>query len=406
LSLRSLLRRYGSVFVLALALLAGWAFWRARALDALLRTLRIGSEAGGAAAKLVGLRRGLTEVTAERAELELEPGVRVEAAGVRIVRPLFSKPSVSVDAARVTLGGAPMVAWERWARASAWSEAPVSIRRLTVRHEDGGLPAIDFSDVVRTPQAGAELLQSARLTIGQKSWSDVAFAMRRRGAVLEFTLGKAPPPEQRVTIKHVMSDGAASEWMLNVPYQPVVPLLAPLGVAPSTASGGAKATGVVSIIVPEAAERRPFGNLRVVVDDWPQPSWPEVSSLVGRSGSFGVSLLYRGDGRTWTLPRIEVSTGLFTLSGTGSMTWSEPLELAAELRGSRSCDELGTHLPSSSYRDRVRAYVAQRPASRGSERAELALSLSMNAGADGKLTMVFRLAPGCGLNELVGASAF
>jgi len=282
----------------------------------------------------------------------------------------------------------------------------VSIRRLSVRYEDGSLPAIDLAGVVRKSVAGAELLQTAQLKIGQKSWSDVPFTIRRHAAVLEVELGKAPSPEQQVTLKHVISDGTGSEWVLNVPYQAVVPLLGPLGLAASTGSGGAKATGVVSIIVPEAAERRPFGNLRFVVDDWPQPAWPEVSSLVGRSGSFGIGLLYRGDGRTWTLPRIEVSAGLFTLSGTGVMTWSERLELAAELRGSRSCDELATHLPASSYRDRVRAYVAQRPASRGSERAELGLRLRMSAGADGKLTMDFRLAPACGLNELVGASAF
>lgn len=354
----------------------------------------------------MGLRRGPFEVTAERAALELEPGVAVEAVGVRIVRPLFSKPYVSVDSARLTLGGVPTLAWERWTRAAAWSKAPVSIRRLSVRYEDRSLPAIDFSGVVRKPRAGAELLQSAQLKIAQKSWSDVPFTIRRRGAVLEFELVKAPSPAQQVTVKHVMSDGTGSEWVLNVPYQSVAPLLGPLGLTSSMPSGGAKATGVVSIIVPEAAERRPFGNLRFVVDDWPQPAWPEVSSLVGRSGSFGVSLLYTGDGRTWTLPRIEVSAGLFTLAGAGALTWSERLELAAELRGSRSCDELANHLPASSYRDRVRAYVAERPAARGSERAELGLSLSMNAGAERKLTMVFRLAPACGLKELVGASAF
>lgn len=407
-------RRWAVLGALVLLALAGGVAWRGYQLDALMRTLGVDASDAGAPLTVTSQRVGLLEVTAERARLELGPGIVVEASGVRVVRPLLSRPFAVVDHATLTVRGPPADAWERWAAVSSRSNRPVAIRHLTLKYDDSAAPAVTLAGVVREHVGEDERLRSADLRVGQKTWSGASLKLGKRAGGLQLELGEAAVPEQQVALKHVPSDGAA-EWLLNIPYQPLAPLLPALGVGRSVADGRAKATGVLSIVVPDDAQRKIFGNLRLVVDDWAQPPWPEASALVGKSGSFAARLQYTGDGHTWTLPRVDVSAALFTLSGTGTLTWGEQLALTADLKGSRTCSELGAHLAPSSYRERVHAYLAERvpsvapfdssrASSRSQARAELRLRVTMRSGHDGQLQLDWHLTPACGLDELTGQS--
>jgi hypothetical protein len=204
----------------------------------------------------------------------------------------------------------------------------------------------------------------------------VAFSVTAKSRALEVLLGP------RITARYLASDGRAAEWLLQVPRQPF---------------GGdpARITGTFTWIVPEDPAVASRGSFHFVVDDWPQPPWPDARALVGRSGSVSAGVVLSSDPATLRLERLKLETGLFPLDGTGSVTLAEHPEIHLEAKGRRACTELAQALPSSRYRDVIAAYEA-----RDGEFVELSVRVAISTRDGLKPRFDWRLSKGCGLEEL------
>jgi hypothetical protein len=99
--------------------------------------------------------------------------------------------------------------------------------------------------------------------------------------------------------------------------------------------------------------------------------------------------------------RVEVAAGLFSLVGNGQLSFGEPNRLTFDAQGELSCARLLAHLPASSYRDRVQAYLReQREDSANETSVRLALAVRAEAPRGPALRFRWHLHAGCGLSEM------
>ncbi len=325
-------------------------------------------------------------------------------------------PELSVAIGTLELGGLP---WHRSNRAQGvvirahapldtlWAEA----RRLAATVD------LDVTDarLEYTDTSGRKLrADGATFALGQRrdhlhaqslhalgaTFRDVHVWASRPATVLELRLAREEEDPKAPTLTLASRSGEAVEWALDIPSQTFPQWANRIGLGFDETWSSAVFVGVGSLIVPESSARPARGDFRFTIDNWHRPSWPQAALLTGRSGAVALRLL-PGPGATHAITRVEVAAGLFSLVGTGQLSFGQPNRLNFDAQGELACERLLAHLPASGYRDLVQAHLAQRPQG-AVNGTSVRLALAVRAEAPSLLPLSFRwhLHPGCGLPEM------
>ncbi|MGC4088160.1 MAG: hypothetical protein QM756_09720 [Polyangiaceae bacterium] len=238
---------------------------------------------------------------------------------------------------------------------------------------------------------------SARsLRVGATEFSDVAFTLSKPQSVVQARLGPDRGDQRALELAFVPSPGEGWEWTLNVPSQPFPEFAQRTGIALDPDFAQAKLAAVGSFVIPESDRAFSRANLRVVIDGWRRPAWPDSAALTGASGALAIRLA-PAPGTVWNAPSVEVEAGLFSLQGSGELALGPAARLRWHASGRRRCSELEQNLAPSVYREQVRAYLGQNGAH--DESIELALTALVSIGAKPELRFRWHLSAACGIAE-------
>jgi hypothetical protein len=323
---------------------------------------------------------------------------------------------LSIRIARVELGRFP---WQRSSRAhgvviratgpleSAWEEArrlvaPAEMEVMDVRLEYTEASGRKLSAEAASLESGLERdhLRVASLRAFGATFRDLHVWASRAGAALELRLAPDANDSRAPKLSVTRSAGEGVEWALDVPSQPFSDWANRIGLNVDEPWTDAVFVSVGSVVVPDSPAHGARANFRFTVDNWHLPNWPEARLLTGRSGAVALRIS-PGPDATHAITRVEVAAGLFSLVGSGQLSFGEPNRLTFGAQGSLSCARLLAHLPASGYRDRVRAYLDEGGQDTASE-ASVRLELAVRAEAPRGLPLQFRwhLHAGCGLSEM------
>ena len=325
-------------------------------------------------------------------------------------------PNVSVGVARLELGFFP---WQRGSRAQGvvirarapldtfWEDA----RRFTVPAEIEVMNArIEYTDVERgkliADDVSFELgtrrdhLHAQSLHAFGTTFHDLHLWASRPSTVLEIQLAQRPEDSKAPKLNLTRSAGQGVEWTLDIPSQPFSEWANRIGLKVDETWAAAVFVGTGSVIVPDSQAQSARADLRFTVDNWHCPSWPEARLLTGRSGAVALRVS-PGPDATHEITRVEIAAGLFSLVGTGRLSFGEPNRLMFDAQGELSCAHLLAHLPASGYRDRVQAYLREHREHSASEaRVRLELAVRAEAPRGAALKFHWYLHAGCGLSEM------
>lgn len=357
---------------------------RGGASQATVEQFRADLRARGAELFIEQLDRGALTDVLGGVRLKFGGEVTLEAPEARVSHRPFGPPLIRVPSARLVLRGDPLTSFSRLRGFLSDPVAGISLGDMSVDYRHRSVGHWDLDGVKRSAAEGSFTADQARF--GSVRWPNPSFSVTAKDHALEVRVGGADATP-RATAKYLSGDERAAEWIVTVPNQA-------LG-----AFGGdtSRISGTLSWVVPSNPTLPPRGGFRFVMDQWQQPPWPEAKVLTGSSGAVAAVLLPAADGASLRLDRVEVAAALFTLEGSGSVTFSGEPELRFEAKGQRTCSELAEHLAPSRYRDQVRAKLEQ-----GVEPGwvELELRAQVRLGEGGSSSFRWHLKPGCGLAEL------
>jgi hypothetical protein len=324
-------------------------------------------------------------------------------------------PNLSVGIARVELGFFP---WQRTSRAygvvirarapldTFWEEArrfvvPADLEVMDARLEytDASGRPLRAHGASFEPGSQRDHLHVQSLQALGATFRDVHLWASRPSSALEIRLAREPEDAKAPELKVTRSAGQGVEWTLDIPSQPFSEWASRIGLSIDETWADAVFVSIGSVIVPDSPARPATANFRFTVDNWHRPSWPEAQLLTGRSGAVALRLS-PGPDAAHAITRVEVTAGLFSLVGSGQLSFGEPNRLTFHAQGELTCARLLAQLPASGYRDRVQAYLSehrQEPANETSVRLELAVRAEAPRGLP--LTFRWHLHAGCGLPD-------
>lgn len=300
----------------------------------------------------------------------------------------------------LTVQGPPMVVWERWNGTHDWAQLPLAIQQLSLEYSDKSSGHVLANGVtVRRNSHGWEL-EAKTLFFNRAAWSDVALTIDRPKTALIVQVQDKQHQTKPIELRYVRSDAAAAEWFVDIPMRPLTALLSGLSV--TSTHERARVSGVVTIVMPDDLSRTQVANGQFILDNWFIPNWPEAKVIAGNSGSIGIRMNSTPGDPSWTIGRVEVAAGLFTLLGNGRIAWGTTPSAQFSAKGQLNCAQLSANLPDSTYRTRIRDYLLAAPGTkrgtREGEHVELSLAMALAVGQAG--TVSWHLTQGCGLSEL------
>lgn len=324
-------------------------------------------------------------------------------------------PNLSVDVARVELGFFP---WQRVSRAHGVvirSQAPLDTfweeaRRLAVpsdlevvnadlEYADASRGKLIANDISFEPGTGRDHLHVRSLHAFGTTFRDVHLWASRPNTVLEILLAREGEDSKAPKLHVTRSPGEGVEWALDIPSQPFSEWAKRIGLEIDQTWAEALFVGTGSLIAPDSPTLSTRADFRFTIDNWHLPSWPEARLLTGRSGAVALRIS-PGPGATHTISRVEIAAGLFSLVGQGQLSFGAPNGLSFDAQGNLSCARLCAHLPASSYRDRVQAYLREHREDSADETSVLELAVRAEAPRGPPLVFRWHLHAGCGLPEM------
>lgn len=293
---------------------------------------------------------------------------------------------------------------------TAWHEVrsltiPADLKVMDARLEytETSGTKLSAEGVAFQPGLERDHLHAQSLSAFGTTFRDVHLWASRPSTALEIRLTNDSNDAKAPKLNVTRSPGQGVEWALDIPSEPFAERASRMGLRLDETWQAAVFVGVGSLIVPDSPASAARANFRFTIDNWHRPSWPEAALLTGRSGA--VALRFApGHGATHAITRVEVAAGLFSLLGTGQLTFGEQNSLTFDAQGELGCARLLAHLPASRHRDRVQAYISEQ----GEDAANIAsvrLELSVVAEAPSPRPLRFRwhLHAGCGLAEMTEA---
>ena len=353
------------------------------------------------------MRMGLTVVPADALakldethrydfEVRTRQGMLVALHGV-VVRSSGGQRGILVERAQFTLKGSLSEAFDEWRFIVQSSSLPVEIARADVEYADRLLSRVSLKDVKLTAVESGYAVRAEEFRVGPKHWHDVTFTVEKPKTVVLFHFAGVKTGGRPFELRYVPTPGVATEWILEIPSQPLRVLDFP-GISTLPC---ARATGVLSLVVPENAQLKMRGRLQSVADDCQGPNWPESSALFGGSIAVALSVVPDEDHSVWNLPSVEFTSSMFELRGKGRFVLQEEPELTWTATGSRSCAQLLANLSPSRYLNQVKAFINAKKGADAAERAQV--TLSMQAKVRGSATLdrnlTWHLSGNCGIED-------
>lgn len=396
----------------AIALLAcGLLGWRVRERNEFRKLLQARATARGASLHFGEAHDSMFGESIKRARFDLGSEVSITLERATLRQRLLAAPVLAVDSAHIVLNGSPAALWNRWATTAAWRDVPITFAQSTVEYRDPSVGHVSLANA-KFERRGEELLVTAsRLTFNGQPWNDVTLAIAQPKTTVRIGIGEATQPASQVELRYVPSQSNAAEWMLNIPSQSLGSLLERLGAGKAPQTDRSRVAGTLTAVVFDDATKPTRANLQLIIDHWFVPAWPEATAFTGRSGSIGAHLEPGPDANTWMLTRVEASAAIFSLKGKGTLTVGDPSRFTFVASGTRNCAQLAAHLPTSVYREQVRAYLERAkhspttPTNPEEQTVELRLSAELSLGTNGQKKFVWHLSAACGLAELHGEGA-
>jgi hypothetical protein len=326
-------------------------------------------------------------------------------------------PSLSVGIAWVELGSFP---WQRTNRAHGvvvrahapldtfWEEArrfvvPADLEVVDARLEytDVSGRKVSADGASFEPGSRRDHLHVQSLHAFGTTFRDVHLWTSRPRTALEIRLAREAEDLRAPKLNVSRSPGEGVEWTLDIPSQPFSQWANRIGLSIDETWGEAVVVSIGSVIVPDSPTRPAGANFRFTVDNWHRPIWPEGALLTGRSGAVALRIA-PGPDAVLPITRVEVTAGLFSLVGSGQLSFGQPSRLTFGAQGELTCARLLAHLPASNYRNRVEAYLGEHRQDSATE-PSVRLALTVRAEAPRGLPLEFRwhLHAGCGLSEMI-----
>jgi hypothetical protein len=370
------------------------AAWLANARSAgwLIETSRV--EPGVLSTKLRQLR-------VKRADVA---GLEATASNLVVPSSLLGHARLSTESLRLTFTGEPSAVFDAL-QSTQWSW--VAPRSVALEYAHPLLGRVVLEGATSSANGARRDLHADSVRIGTTTWHDVSLAVQRRNRLLELGVGSGPIPEARIHFGYFPPSRGASQWTLTIVHQPARSFGQQLGWDPGVAFEPSFIGGTVALVVPERPGLEPRGSIQAVIDNWPKPEWPDADALFGSTASFFARVEPAADRRVWNLPEVDLSQALFSLKGTGRLTFGSPPSLLFDLSGARSCAQLESNLPASSYADQVKRYLATCPPgtapsacdARRREQVTVRVQLAAVDLAKSVHRVAWHLEAGCGLTE-------
>ena len=347
-------------------------------------------------------------------------------------------PDVTIEHVHIALEATALPQLEELARSPFWRQLTATWGHLSVTFANRLVGHLDLDDVRVDGTArpgsidggsadgqapGAPLsLVAGKVTLGERSWSDVALSLARRNQMLEIPLGDASTARAPLVVRTFPTQGGITRWVLALAHRPATELASAVGWAPGGVPSGLRLGGSLTFNVPDDAHQPITGRVDLVSDGWPAPDVPEGAAFMGRTVAFGARIEPARDRTQARLAHLQLATSTFTLSGSGSLALGADPRLALDVEGSLTCAQMRGNLPPSDARAAVLDFVAGNAGSRGGgdarpprtkperDRQTVALRVQIDAAltdarADAR-HLAMKLAPGCGLAGFtVGAFA-
>jgi hypothetical protein len=310
----------------------------------------------------------------------------------------------------VTAGGCASI-WSTYRRhktveelqrfAANYPPLNLSVREQHLTFSNRALGRAELTDTEVHTREDATLVHAKEMRFGAYHFSDATFAVRRPKTAIKIGLGESPTPKTEITI--FPSAHGASQWIFDIGSQSLGALSKQWGFANTDALIATQVAGVITFAIPDAPNNKPYATVQLVFDRWPLPKWPYAATLFGTTIAVGGRLRPSNDANRWEVQRAEVTTGVFPLKGTGTLTLKDSPHLSVSVKGQRTCEELSTLLPPSTLQQTVKQYVetvttVAAPA-KPKESVEMSMHLDLIDGPSQNCEIRFHLSGGCGLQE-------
>ena len=393
--------------LLVIAGLAGYA-WKSKASRELLARLRQRAALAGFVLDFGTVERGWFSSTIHHARLHLGSGTLVTVESIRLSKPPFGETAVAFNAVHCLIRGSLTELFEELGKERKWRDLAITFNHVNVDYEDRLFGRVALKDVIVKRSGSGYLLRAGELSLGSKRWQAVTLSIEKPKVALTIGIGEQVASTAQIQLRYMPTRGIASEWVLDIVSQRLAPLIRRIGVDPGTTFDASRIVGSISIIVPDDPQRKLRGTLALLVDGFIKPHWPDATALIGETGSLGARIEPAADRSSWALTHVEATLPLFSLTGTGKITFGDCSRLAIDVSGARNCAQLRAHMPPSKYLEQVESHLETNSAKSlakdsgdlALESAELRLQLDLDDFSQGRRNIAWHLTPGCGLKEL------
>lgn len=321
------------------------------------------------------------------------PGIEAAIGHIEITHWPFRAPAVFIEGAKVDLRGDPVVLFGAITRVGHSPEARLSYRPLEVTYDHRLLGQVRLSGVTLDRREGVLEIQAARVQIGDLAWQDVRLFPKQRKAMLAIGFG-AEPGQGRAQLACFPSTQGVARLILDVPHRPARPLVEKLGGDLGDGFDATQVAGSVSMDIPDDLAEPVRGRVQLVLDRWPTFTPGKAEPLLGSTFSLLSNIVPSTDGSYWLLPRVELTTLVFSLAGKGSIKLGRETRFQLEVEGERTCRQLRALLPPSQELKSVQQFL---DSFKGKTASPVRLWLRWDTGGGKGLRPEWRFEPGCGL---------
>lgn len=307
---------------------------------------------------------------------------------------------VTLDGCRVVLSGEPASVFEGLLPHMKAQLPEISWGRVDVEYSQRVFGKLTLSHVRVERKQDVLVVRADSAGLGAARWQDVFFSVRRRNQMIEVGLANESPADAAAQLGYFPSSRGLSQWTLSLKHQPARSLAHQLGWDLGEEFEPTRVGGTLSFVVPQDPARPVRGLLQLVIDRWARPDWPDSEAIFGNTASFLARIVPSDDLSHWDLKHVDVSLSIFSLIGSGRVSFGPDPRLAFDVRGTRTCAQIQGNTAPSRYLDQVNAYLDASAGDTNQRRGETAaMRLQVSAErASAKRNVAWQLEPGCGLS--------
>lgn len=326
------------------------------------------------------------------------PGATAEIEKIEVRHWPWLRPKVTVSGVRARLDGEPAAMLRAIASLAGFGDTPTVEGDVNAVYSHRAMGSVELDGVTGRFRGPNLVLHARQVRIGKRSWQEVSLVLEPRQEMVLIAPGD-DVTRTRIQLSCFPSSGGKSRWLLDIPHQAVRPLTRRVGWDLGSDFDAARVAGSLSLDCPDNAGEPIQGRVQLVLDRWPSGAPPDAEAILGQTLSLLSNVVPAADGSGWDLPRVEVTSLVFKLTGKGHVDLGEHAQLRLDGAGERTCRQLQALVPPSDQRERVSRYLAERGGEAGQTAGteQIRLGLRWNLAAGTETHPIWNLEGGCGL---------